>query len=112
MCPASSQKKGKRSRYYRCSTRDKLGKEVCAAKELPADAIEQYVVARLTESTLDTTFTSYVDTLIHKRIESERAALLKVRADLPSRIAQHAADASKLTEELPRLSGRAQQIVH
>src|SRR5690606_31898761 len=39
MCPASTSKNGKTYRFYRCSRRDKLGKEACAARPLPAGAL-------------------------------------------------------------------------
>ena len=47
MTPASTRKKGKEYRYYRCVTRDKQGKDACQGRPLPADAIEAFVVDRL-----------------------------------------------------------------
>lgn len=40
-------------RYYRCTTRDKQGKKVCPTKQLPADAIEAYVVERVQAALCD-----------------------------------------------------------
>ena len=41
MCPGSTTKKsGKTYRFYRCSTRDKFGKDRCAARPLPARALD------------------------------------------------------------------------
>lgn len=112
MCPASSNKKGRKYRYYRCVMRDKHGKHACPAKELPAEALEKYVLARLTEATLEKGFAAYVADVIKKRIAKERAALQAVRADLPVRIAQTAAQANKLTEDMQNLSGCAKELVY
>jgi DNA invertase Pin-like site-specific DNA recombinase len=47
MTSASTFRMGRLHRYYRCSTRDKQGKKVCPTKQLPADAIEAFVVDRV-----------------------------------------------------------------
>ena len=46
---ASSHKGRKILRYYRCSTRDRSGREACPSPPLPAVAIEEYAVERLRE---------------------------------------------------------------
>ncbi|WP_243295915.1 recombinase family protein [Geothrix mesophila] len=47
MTSASSFRMGRLHRYYRCSNRDKQGKKVCATRQLPAEAIEAFVVERI-----------------------------------------------------------------
>jgi len=47
MTSASTFRNGHLYRYYRCSTRDKQGKKVCPTRQLPADALEGYVVERV-----------------------------------------------------------------
>lgn len=47
MTSASTFRSGRLHRYYRCSTRDKKGKEVCPTVQLPAEAIEAFVVDRI-----------------------------------------------------------------
>jgi len=47
MTSASTFRSGRLHRYYRCSTRDKKGKEVCPTVQLPAEVIEAYVVDRI-----------------------------------------------------------------
>jgi len=47
MTSASTRRHGRVFRYYRCTTRDKWGKKVCAMKQLPAEAIEAFVVDQL-----------------------------------------------------------------
>ena len=53
MTSASTRRDGRVFRYYRCTTRDKWGKKVCAMKQLPAEAIEVFVVERLGEAFSD-----------------------------------------------------------
>jgi len=55
MCPGSTTKPstGKTHRYYRCSRRDKYGKDQCAGRPLPAAALEEFVVARISNATAD-----------------------------------------------------------
>ncbi len=47
MTSASTHRDGRIHRYYRCTTRDKKGKKVCPTKQLPAEAIERFVVDHL-----------------------------------------------------------------
>lgn len=47
MTSASTRRDGRVFRYYRCTTRDKWGKKVCPMKQLPAEAIETFVVEQL-----------------------------------------------------------------
>jgi hypothetical protein len=73
MCPGSTTKKsGKTYRFYRCSTRDKHGKERCAARPLPAHALEDFVVERLVEATADGTLAARIGAKLAARIAKER----------------------------------------
>jgi len=47
MTSASTFRRGRLHRYYRCSTREKAGTKACPTTQLPAEAIETYVVERL-----------------------------------------------------------------
>jgi len=47
MTSASSFRNGRLHRYYRCRTRDKQGKSVCPTTQLPAEAIESFVVEQV-----------------------------------------------------------------
>jgi len=47
MTSASTHRDGRTHRYYRCTTRDKMGKKACGTKQLPAEAIERFVVEHL-----------------------------------------------------------------
>jgi len=111
MCPASTSKNGKTYRFYRCSRRDKLGKEACAARPLPAGALEDFVAQRITAATADGTLVPHIEQSLRRRIEEQRKALAAMRADLPGRVASASAAASKLTDELGKLDGRARELV-
>jgi DNA invertase Pin-like site-specific DNA recombinase len=50
MTSASTRRNGRIHRYYRCTTRDKQGKKVCSTRQLPADALEQFVVEQLRDT--------------------------------------------------------------
>ena len=50
MTPASTKQVGRVYRYYRCSVRDKNGTQRCAARQLPAHAIEDFVLARIRDA--------------------------------------------------------------
>ncbi len=53
MTSASTRRDGRVFRYYRCTTRDKWGKKVCPTKQLPAEALESFVVDQLREAFRD-----------------------------------------------------------
>lgn len=50
MTSASTRRDGRVFRYYRCTTRDKWGKKVCPMKQLPAEAIETFVVEQIKDA--------------------------------------------------------------
>ena len=112
-CGAAMTPGGSRSyRYYRCVTRDKLGAEACTSKPLPAKAIEEYVVERLSGVAADPCRVDEIVRRMNERGAGERKALVAKRTALPSTIAKHAAEAHALLDTLGSLSGRAQRIAH
>ena len=100
MCPGSTTKNGKVYRFYRCSKRDKHGKEACRARALPAGALEDFVAQRITTATADGTLAVHVKAALDARIDGKRKAIEKIRADLPGRVAAASVAASKYAEEL------------
>lgn len=50
MTTASTHTKGRTYRYYRCVRRGKQGSATCATRQLPAEAIESFVVDQLREA--------------------------------------------------------------
>ena len=77
MCPGSTTKPstGKTHRYYRCSRREKYGKDQCAGRPLPAAALEEFVVARISNATADG---SLSDEVAFDVVGSSPEALVKV----------------------------------
>lgn len=112
MCPASTTKKsGKTYRFYRCSTRDKFGTDRCTGRPLPAGALEDFVVERLTEATADGTLSTRIEAKLSVRVAKERATFVEVRRALAAQIAEASATTAKLTDEVVRLEGRARELV-
>lgn len=111
MCPGSTTKNGKVYRFYRCSKRDKHGKEACPARPLPAGALEDFVAQRITTATSDDSLAAHVDAALKKRIGGQREAIETIRADLPGRVASASVNASKYAEELSKFEGRARELV-
>ncbi len=111
MSPASTKKGHTVHRYYRCSTRDKEGKKVCAAKPLPAGAMEEFVVERIESATTDRSLIAQVSKQLKGRIDARRKVVAALRAGLPEEVAKASAAASKYATELGRLEGRARDLV-
>lgn len=111
MCPGSTSKNGKTYHFYRCSMRDKPGKDACSARPLPARALEELVAERITAATADVKLVQHIERSLRARIEAQRASLAAIRADLPGRVASASAAASKLADELGKLDGRARELV-
>lgn len=95
MCPGSTSKNGKTYRFYRCSTRDKHGKDACPARPLPARALEELVAERITAATADVKLVQHIERSLRARIEAQRASLAAIRADLPGRVASAPPEAKR-----------------
>jgi len=81
---------------YRCSTRDKKGKEACASAPLPAMAIEGFVVQRVREALADGKLVKAVAKAAKERLETESGPLEGERAKLPLRIATLSTEGKRL----------------
>jgi DNA invertase Pin-like site-specific DNA recombinase len=113
MCPGSTTKPstGKTHRYYRCSRREKYGKDQCAGRPLPAAALEEFVVARISNATADGSLAERVAKHLETLTAGKGEDFGKLRAELATKIAECSANASRLTDELVRLDGRARELV-
>lgn len=112
--PASSRRGKKIYRYYRCSTRDKKGREEpggCPAAPLPAAAIEGFVVQRVREALADGKLVAAVAKAARERLESQRAPLEAERADLPVKIAAVSTEGKRLVETASNLTGTARRLL-
>jgi DNA invertase Pin-like site-specific DNA recombinase len=111
MCPGSTRKGGKVHRYYRCSTRDKHGREHCAAAPLAAGVIEGYVVERVSEIVAhgDSVLETYGEL---KRTLEQRRELLKLQQHgLAERVGEVSARAGKLADEWVNANGEVKDIL-
>src|SRR5690606_26750813 len=99
MCPGSTSKNGKTYRFYRCSTRVKLGQDACSERPQPARALGELVAERIAAATAVVKLVQHIQRSLLARIEAQRASLAAIRADLPGRVASALAAASKFADE-------------
>ncbi len=111
LMPGSTRRGQKEYRYYRCTTRDKQGREACPVKALPAPAIEEYVVARITEATADGALVAGARAALEKHLLVRRERLKQRRVALPARVAAASASVERYVEELTQVEGRAREAV-
>ncbi|MBL8235505.1 MAG: recombinase zinc beta ribbon domain-containing protein, partial [Bryobacterales bacterium] len=81
MCPGSTTKPstGKTYRFYRCSRREKYGKDQCAGRPLPAPALEEFVVARISNATADGSLAKRVEKQLEMLTAGKGEAFGKLR---------------------------------
>ena len=111
MSPASTKKGKTVHRYYRCCTRDKEGRQVCGARQLPAGALEEFVVERIALATADGSLVAEVERQMRERTDARRKANEELRRRLPDEIANASWAATRYVEELGRLQGRSRELV-
>lgn len=111
MSPSSTKRGERTHRYYRCTTREKHGKESCTARPLPAGAIEGLVADRLAEVAAAPSFVKELDRALSARIESQRQTLAKLGATLPDQIAQASRSVSRLADDVGQLKGAAREVM-
>lgn len=111
LTPASTRKRGKEYRYYRCVTQDKHGRKACPAKPMPADAIEAFVVDRVRAVASDGSLANELVDNLQRRIDERRGPLKTERRQLPARIASLSTEAKKLAENLAAAEGRARALL-
>ena len=111
MTPASTRKKGKEYRYYRCVTRDKQGKDACAARPLSAEAIEEFVVDKIRAATSDGSFAADVTAQLEDRVETRREHLLDEQKGIPRELAKLKSEGKKLAESMADKEGAARRLI-
>jgi site-specific DNA recombinase len=110
MIPASTRKGRQVYRYYKCSNRDKHGRDECDAAPLAARAIETYVIERIAEAADSKNLRREIEQAMQKRLKAKEAEFATVKSRAPQLIAMHSARASKLVDELTQLEGRARDV--
>jgi hypothetical protein len=109
--PASTRRGNREYRYYRCTKRDKQGVDGCVAGPLPANAIEDFVVARVRDSLADGKLAADVTQAARERLAGQRAALLSERHDLPAKIATLSTEGKRLVESVSNVNGTGQRLL-
>jgi DNA invertase Pin-like site-specific DNA recombinase len=109
--PASTRKNGREFRYYRCVKRDKQGTDRCPSRQLPAQAIEEYVVERLREVAGTEALAVEVTAKVKARVEARRKDLLIERRDLPAEIAKLSDDGRRLIDTARDINGPGKKLL-
>ena len=109
--PASTRKRGREWRYYRCGTRDQKGRGTCPSKPLPAEAIEEYVAKQIREATADGNLAHDVTARVTERVAARRTALSIEKRKLPPEIAALATEGKRLTKMIGAAEGSARGLL-
>jgi hypothetical protein len=109
--PASNRKGSRECRYYRCSTRDKGGRDACPAAPLPAQAIEEFVAARVRAALADGTLAADVTQAVQDRLAGQRAALVAERQKLPAQIAVLSSEGKRVVDLASNVTGTGRRLL-
>jgi len=109
--PASTRKGGREFRYYRCVKRDKQGSDRCPSRQLPASAIEEYVVERLREVAATEALAVEVTAKVKARVQARRKDLLIERRDLPAEIAKLSDEGHRLVDTARDINGPGKKLL-
>jgi DNA invertase Pin-like site-specific DNA recombinase len=109
MTTASTRKRGRTYRFYRCVTRDKRGRSACSTRPLAADTIESLVLDRLRQRAPEID-SGAVERAFHERLDADRAHLDAVRTEVPPKVAALSRQMGELFERLPALKPAARAI--
>jgi len=99
MTGASSRRARTEYRYYRCSTRDQEGSEVCPTRQISATALEQVVVERIRVEAMSPELLAESRRRFSERVEREQKHLTIERAEIPSLVARLRRELDKLLDE-------------
>ena len=111
MTTASTTTRGKLYRYYRCCRQGKEGGESCPSKQLPASAIEDFVVERIREAASDPSLVADVSAKLQQRVQHRRQELHVERKALPTAIAALSVEANALVDTLAGSTGTARRML-
>ncbi len=109
MTPASTKKGNRTYRFYRCVTRDKLGRDACTTRPLAAAAIEGYVVERLRLVRATGGYADEVAQGVAERVAVERAALTAESARIPRASERLQGECDSLLAALGATTGATRQ---
>ncbi len=111
MIPASARNGSREYRYYRCMKRDKEGKSGCSGAQIPAGAIEQVVVRKVSECSRDPEISQMVEQTVVRRAAEALDKRRQERKALIAKIADLSSKARRLTDELEASEGRTKDVL-
>ena len=88
-----------------------MGADACTAGPLPAQAIEDFVVARIREALADGTLAAEVTREVQERLAGQRASLMAERRELPSKIAELSSEGKRMVETMSNVKGAGQRLL-
>jgi len=88
-----------------------MGADACTAGPLPAQAIEDFVVARIREALADGTLAAEVTREVRERLAGQRASLMAERRELPSKIAELSSEGKRMVETMSNVKGAGQRLL-
>ncbi len=111
MSPAGTSRRGKSYRYYRCSNRDKKGREACPATNLPAPAIEDFVVERIREAVGTPGMAARVESELVARVATLRESLQKNYRNLLDRLRDREGRFRQISDDLRSATGKSRRVL-
>ncbi len=111
MTPASTRKKGKVYRYYRCVQRDKRGAKECDVRQIPASAIEDFVVDRIRNESIGGALSKQIVKSLETSVENKRQELKIERGELPKQIAKLSDEGRRLVDKVASMNGTAAKLM-
>ncbi|MEQ8719711.1 MAG: recombinase family protein [Sandaracinaceae bacterium] len=112
MTPASTRKRGREYRYYRCVTRDKRGRDACPRGPVSADQVEAALVEQLRRTAVETPdLPRLLERRLRDKVDAERAKLEAERGHLPGQIAQLAAERARSADALLHAGPRGRAAI-
>ena len=96
MTPASSNRRGREYRYYRCKTRELRGKDACTTMPVAALAMENLVLNRIRDANVSGGMAREVEVALQARLKQERQAAMEEKRGVPGQLKRLRAEAEKL----------------
>ncbi len=108
---ASTRKRGREYRYYRCIRRDKHGRQACPTKPIPAQLIEEYVAERLREALKESDLVGDLVASVEDRVRDRSSDLGIEQRRLPGEIAKLFAEGSQLVDKIGQVGEGGQRLL-
>ncbi len=108
---ASTSKRGHVYRYYRCMTRDKMGKDACPSRQIAAPKIEKAVIEIIGQKLSNLHVAREVTLEIRARMNEERESLTLEKGELPKLVRRLSDDVRRMASVLSEVQGNARSAL-